>query len=274
MTYGDEHRLTELVRQTTLLLQSIGGIEAFQEEISYYTPSKLRPKFPTLSHIHVRLCDSIRNTAWMRRVITDRYFQLIANQLLGQGLKSICSRGIALVTQIVAESCHLSQDDQNERRAWATFKQGVVDGACYLKRFGEPKEFYEYIDCNVATVDEAWALVFELDRKIKGIGPALACDFLKEIGVDRFGKPDIWIKRTFSKLNFISEVSRDRVTFGVIWHMSDVSGISPAVIDKIFWMAASGRWDKTLDKRLDEASRKKEQIQRRQRFTNLLDHLL
>jgi hypothetical protein len=36
MIYGDEGRLTELVRQTTLLLQSIGGLEALQEEIDYY----------------------------------------------------------------------------------------------------------------------------------------------------------------------------------------------------------------------------------------------
>jgi len=275
MTYGDEHRLTELVRQTTLLLQSIGGIEAFQKEISYYTPSKLRPKFPTLSHIHVRLCDSIRNAAWMRRVITDTRFESIASHLFTWSLESISSGGLTLVTKIIDESCQISECDQDQKRAWTTFKNGAVDGTRYLKEFGGSREFYEYIDHSVATEDQAWGLALEIDRKIKGVGAALACDFLKEIGVDRYGKPDVWIKGTFSRLKLIGEAKQDRQAFGVIWHMSSLTGHSPAAIDKIFWMAASGRWDRTLDKQLDQAARKKQQIMwRRQRFSRLVDDFL
>lgn len=67
---------------------------------------------------------------------------------------------------------------------------------------------------------------------------------------------------------------QDRKTFQVLWHMADLSGYSTAVVDKIFWMAASGKWDKTLDKEPDEGNRKEQQLHRKQRFSNLLDKLL
>ena len=61
-----------------------------------------------------------------------------------------------------------------------------MDGACYLKSFRDTKGFYSYVDDNTDTVDQAWNLALVLDQ-IKGIGPPLACDFLKEIGVDCYG---------------------------------------------------------------------------------------
>jgi len=113
-------------------------------------------------------------------------------------------------------------------------------------------------------------LALELDS-IKGIGPPLACDFLKEIGIDRYGKPDIHIKRTFSRLKLIGEFNQDKEAFKVLWHMAHLSGCSPAVVDKVFWIAASGRWDKTLDKELDKVEQKEQQLHRKQRFNSFLN---
>jgi len=274
MVCKNELHLAALLRQTISLLQSIGGAKAFQEEIDYYTSSNLRPKFPTLNHIHIRVCDSIRNTSRMRLVITDPHFESIASNLFSSSLESISSEGLALVTQIIEASCQISEPDQSQKRAWRIFKNGVVDGASYLKEFEGQKKSYEYIDHKVATEDQAWDLALEIDGKIEGVGPALACDFLKEIGVDHYCKPDVWIKSTFSRLRLIGETNQDRQAFGVIWHMSSLTGYSPAVRDKIFWMAASGRWDKTLDKQLEQPARKKQQMWRRQRLSSLGDNFL
>ena len=183
MVYSNEDYLTNLLRSTRSLLESIGGVEALQQELDYYEPSGLRAKFPTVNHIHIRLCDSIRNTQRMRLVITDQLFETIAEQLLRCTLDLICGGGVELVTQIIQMSCQLSEDGQNKKRSWGIFKQGVVESSCYLRNFESPKQFYSYIDSKVHTVDEAWSLALELDP-IKGIGPSLACDFLKEVGVE------------------------------------------------------------------------------------------
>lgn len=273
MTCSSDDHLKQLVVQTKSLLESIGGTEVLREELGYYEPSRLRTQFPTMSHIHVRLSDSVRNTARMRLVITDDRFEVIANQLISHTLASICGGGLDLVTGIAEASCRVSENEQKEKKSWITFKQGVVDAACYLKRFRGPTEFYGYVDSNADTVDRAWSLALELDS-IKGIGPTLACDFLKEIGVDRYGKPDVHIKRIFSRLKLIGKNNQDREAFGVIWQISRLTSYSPAVIDKILWMAASGRWDRTLDKQLDRVARKKQQMWRKERFSSLMDNFL
>jgi len=273
MTVSSDEHLKELVVQTKSLLESIGGTEMLREELGYYEPSILRAQFSTMSHIHIRLSDSIRNTARMRLVITDDRFEVIADQLISYALESICCGGLDLITKLVEVSCKLSENKQKEKKSWITFKQGVVDAACYLKRFKSPTEFYDYVDSNAATLDGAWSLALELDS-IKGIGTPLACDFLKEIGVDRYGKPDVHIKRIFSRLKLIGNNNQDRQAFRVICQISCLTSYPPAIIDKILWMAASGRWDRTLDKQLDRVARKKQQMCRIERFNSLMGNFL
>jgi len=209
----------------------------------------------------------------MRLVITDHLFETIAKQLLNCTLDLICSGGVELVTKIVLTSCQLSEDAQNKKRSWGIFKQGVVEGSCYLKNFESPKQFYGYVDSNVHTVDEAWNLALELDS-IKGIGPPLACDFLKEVGVNCYGKPDIHIKRAFNKLKLIGDNDQDKKTFEVLWRIAELSCYSTAMVDKIFWMAASDRWDRTLDKGLASAIQKGQQLHRKQHFSTLLNQFI
>lgn len=261
------------MRRTRLLLEAIGGAEVLQEELDYYEPSKLRPRFPAIGHIHVRLCDSIRNTARMRLAIADNYSELICKELLRYSLEQICKGGDEVVSQIVQQSCGLPENVQNGKRAWRIFKRGVVDAACYLKGVKSSSEFYSQIDGNIDTVDQAWNLVLKLDR-IKGIGPALACDFLKEIGVDKYGKPDVHIKHTFAKLKLIGDGNKDREAFEVLWRTAQLTGYSTAVVDKVFWMAASGRWDRTLDKHLTPEDKRRLQRLRKECFATLLDIFL
>jgi hypothetical protein len=209
----------------------------------------------------------------MRLVINDNRFEAITDQLIKCTLESICIGDIDLVTGIVKSGCRLSETEQEEKRSWLIFKRGVVDAACYLKRFRNPTEFYGYIDSNVDTIDRAWNLAIELDS-IKGVGLPLACDFFKEIGVDRYSKPDVHIKRILSKLKLIGNTNQDRQAFGVIWQISCLTTYSPAVIDKILWMAASGRWDRTLDKNLDKNIRERQQKDRKQLFNSLLSKFI
>lgn len=272
MNRRGEGFLNTVVQSTRGLLEEIGGVEPLQLELDYYRPEKLRPEFPTINHIYVRLCDSIRNTSRMRMVITDSRFELISERLLTCSLDSICKSGFESMTEVIRDKCRLSDEAQERRRSWGIFKQGCIQGACYLDSFRNAPNFYEYVDRNVETVDAAWNLALEVDR-IKGIGPALACDFLKEVGVDCFGKPDVHIKNIFGKLQLIGEDKKDRDAFEVIWRMADICGCSAAVVDKMLWMASSGRWDRTLDRQLPLDLQMRAQKNRKQLFGELLNQL-
>jgi hypothetical protein len=226
-----------------------------------------------MNDVHLRLCDSIRNTSWMHRVITDERFQRTGRAFLDYDLDSVCAGGSTPVMAIIRRNCSVSFGELSAKRSWRTFTQGVVDGACYLAKFSGPKHFYDYIDSNTHTSEQAWSLAVSLDERIRGVGRALACDFLKEIGVDRYGKPDTQIIKTFRALEIIDGIDEQKEAFDVIWQMAESSGLSPAVVDKILWVAASGRWDRTLDKTLAAGGSKKQQARRRELFRNLLERL-
>lgn len=104
------------------------------------------------------------------------------------------------------------------------------------------------------------------------MGAFLVCDFFKEVGVDYYGKPDRQVKDIFTKLNLVVERDQDWKTFELFWHIAAITAFSPSVVDKIFWIAASGRWDKTLDGKLSEPERKAQQLYRKQRFHSLLQN--
>lgn len=270
-----DHDLKTIIGETQALLREIsskeGSHRALQEEIDYYNPSELRAAFHTMNDLHLRLCDSIRNTSWMRRVVTDERFQRISSAFLDYDLDSVCTGGSTPVMAIITRHCSVSFGELTAKRSWGIFTQGVVDSACYLSQFSGPRQFYDYVDGNTDTSEKAWSLAEDLDQRIKGVGRALACDFLKEIGVDRYSKPDTQIIKSFRMLNLIDGIDEQKEAFDIISHMADLTDLSPAVVDKIIWIAASGRWDKTLDRTLATGGLKKQQARRKELFRNLLE---
>lgn len=83
------------------------------------------------------------------------------------------------------------------------------------------------------------ALPLLLDREIHGIGFALACDFVKELGCENFGKPDVHVKKVFRALD-LSSGQDDFTVFKDIVRVSRNAGQTPYNVDKIFWLIGSG----------------------------------
>lgn len=272
-----DHDLGTTIRGTQALLQEIADEEgdhgALQQEIDCYSPFELRAAFRTMNDLHMRLCDSICHTSWMRRVITDERFQRIRSAFLDYDLDSVCAGGSIPVIAIIVRHCSVSFGELSAKRSWGIFTRGVVDSACYLSQFSGPKQFYDYIDGNTHTSEKAWSLAENLDQRVEGIGRVLACDFLKEIGVDRYSKPDTQIVKSFRTLNLIDGIDEQKEAFDIIWHMADLTGLSPAGIDKMVRIATSGRWDKTLDKTLAAGALRKQRARRKKLFRILLERL-
>lgn len=110
-----------------------------------------------------------------------------------------------------------------------------------------PLQFFDRFAYEGASVYERWALVNVISQSIKGIGTALACDFLKEIGYLNIGKPDVHIKRIMTRIGILSELEKDLVaendnflSFRILDKFAQASGKTVFEVDKIFWLYGSG----------------------------------
>jgi hypothetical protein len=84
-----------------------------------------------------------------------------------------------------------------------------------------------------------------LSEMISGIGFALACDLIKELGFVRYAKPDVHLIEVFSKLGLSEANPIDN--FLAITRVSDICSefdatITPYKVDKIVWLICSGRY--------------------------------
>jgi thermostable 8-oxoguanine DNA glycosylase len=110
-----------------------------------------------------------------------------------------------------------------------------------------PLQFFDKFGYENSTVYERWALVCILDQSIKGIGTALACDFLKEIGYLNYGKPDVHIKRILKRIGIFDELKNDFVAssenflyFRILDRIAEASNKTVFEVDKVFWLFGTG----------------------------------
>jgi thermostable 8-oxoguanine DNA glycosylase len=75
-----------------------------------------------------------------------------------------------------------------------------------------------------------------IQSKIEGIGYALACDFLKELGYTSYGKPDVHVKEIFVGLNLCPPNATPSQIQKVISKIAKAAGVPPYDVDKVFWL--------------------------------------
>lgn len=133
----------------------------------------------------------------------------------------------------------------NKYNSWYKWSRSVIDSAKFISDFSDVKDFVEFVNRFDYNVSTRMALPLLISKKICGIGFALACDTLKELGFTNYSKPDVHLIEIFSALN-LSEKNQIS-TFEAIVRMSercktvDVN-VSPYKVDKIFWLICSGRF--------------------------------
>lgn len=119
---------------------------------------------------------------------------------------------------------------------WKNYCHGLLDAAKYLK-----SNFTNYADyvCEIrANTREAIKKLME----ITGIGPALARNYLKEIGLKEFGKPDLHLMPIYKSIlpDVIDENSFD---IALRRHAAE-AGVDPYKLDRIMWVICSGNYFK------------------------------
>ena len=182
----------------------------------------------TLDTVYDRFLISLQNRNSMPNVIKyNQHHDEIRKQLnIAQpnGYKNLINADInELINKFNAKS-----------KLWQIWLQGAVDAANYLSQFADLASFKTHVE------NKGIKIIDELCR-ITGMGTALACDFLKEIGYTQYAKPDRHIIYFVENLGLIDKLSpnKELLILNIIKEMADAANVTAYQVDKIFWLIAT-----------------------------------
>lgn len=133
---------------------------------------------------------------------------------------------------------------------WRRWLQSVQDSAGYVLQFNSGDDFSEQF----SSIDPNFLFAgpISIKRKITGIGFALACDALKELGFTQYVKPDTHINDVFIKLDLAKESHSSLDTqlnvfdaaIELVQAYNSKLGKSGQItayeLDKLIWLCCSG----------------------------------
>lgn len=70
----------------------------------------------------------------------------------------------------------------------------------------------------------------------------LACDFIKELGYDQYGKPDVHVRTILVAAGLLKPLDSEFKCQKVITEIADAAGHTPYYVDKVIWLIGSGNF--------------------------------
>ena len=130
--------------------------------------------------------------------------------------------------------------------SWYKWSRSIIDSAKFVLSFKDVEEFKGFVEQFNYNLTIRTALPLLLSTKISGMGFALACDLLKEMGYINYVKPDVHIIDICYELGLSD--SKDQIkNFETMIKIADDNieedvTATPYKIDKIFWLICSGNY--------------------------------
>jgi len=130
---------------------------------------------------------------------------------------------------------------------WLRFCKTIISSAKFLTQFESSDAFYRFIDSYYQNDQMRYFLPILLSFEIDGFGFALACDFLKEIGYVKYGKPDTHIKDIFLELNLLPKIPKNSLkanylSLKLFENIAMLNNTIPYSVDKVLWLICSGNF--------------------------------
>lgn len=139
--------------------------------------------------------------------------------------------------------------DLNSRRFPERIIAVLLSGSIKMRQrlYGGIDVFYSELDhINRLSAEDMWRYVLDFQKGIRNVGPALICDFLKDIRCDRFVKVDHHFREEFPALIKLDrgKVLSDEGHLRLSQVISDELDISPFHLDHILYQW--GRYKKYI----------------------------
>lgn len=129
---------------------------------------------------------------------------------------------------------------KRENNQWTKYSKAVLSASSFMSRFKDASDFHRFIMRFKYNDMTAAALPMLLSKEIYGLGFAIGCDFLKEIGYDQYPKPDVHLMDVFSELD-LSE-RNEYSCYKAIIRMANCVEETPFKVDKVLWLICSGKY--------------------------------
>lgn len=127
---------------------------------------------------------------------------------------------------------------------WPKYCKTILSSSAFLTQFKDGDDFRAWANHLYSDERTMAALPLILSEEVEGIGYALACDFLKELGYFNYGKPDVHVREIFSGLGLCPATASPYQTQRVITRIASVTSATPYDVDKVFWLIGSGKFYK------------------------------
>jgi hypothetical protein len=125
---------------------------------------------------------------------------------------------------------------------WAKIFTGIYTGLHFLNNEYQLDADKLWLDMDKCANDSdaAQRLVNKFQKNVHQFGKALAGSFLADLGHDGFVKPDTHVISSIAALNNTESVSQ-KFAIEQVYELSKQLGLSPRLIDKIFYIGCSGK---------------------------------
>jgi thermostable 8-oxoguanine DNA glycosylase len=127
-----------------------------------------------------------------------------------------------------------------KNNSWVKYSKATLSAAKFINSFKDADDFESFVNLFSYNETTSSALPMLLSKEIFGLGFALACDFLKELGFDQYPKPDVHVIDIFSSLKLSSNNEYD--CYKEVIRMANANNVTPYNVDKVFWLIGSGRF--------------------------------
>lgn len=124
--------------------------------------------------------------------------------------------------------------------SWVKYSKAVLSACKFISQFKDVDDFDHFVNLFSYNESTSAALPMLLSKEIYGLGFALGCDFLKELGYNQYPKPDIHLIDVFSELGLSDR--NEYNCYKAIIKMSKIVKETPYKVDKVFWLICSGNF--------------------------------
>jgi hypothetical protein len=246
-----DHALSFLAKKIASAGMSDGdALALIDSHINHFEANHKPNKLMDIRDIYLRLIISAQN-ANMKKNVIGGFIGGIENlrPILCDFDPKRTSKKFENADQLLLEIEEILQLKGKIRKAanslWPKFCRTVVEGASFLSKFSDGREFIEWANWFYEDERSMPVLPLLLSEDVYGIGYALACDFLKELGFVNYGKPDVHITDIFIGVGLCPKGTSLYNIQKIIYQIAKANSNSEKIItpynaDKLFYLIGSG----------------------------------
>jgi len=235
----------QLATKYLLEFKSYGVDRALLDHYLSPPPSRLLPT--DLTAVYLRIIESAQNRGMMNTVIGKAVGGMEAFRpvLCGFQPVAILARFQSAENLLDAIQNQLKPRGQFRRdpgSLWPVFARAAISGARFLSQFADVDDFCAWVRVFEEDPRKRAALPLLLSREVEGLGFALSCDFLKDLGFTAYAKPDVHVNAIVKGLGLCSEKADDYLVFKAVLRIADNCEVTAYNVDKLLWLVGSGRF--------------------------------